>query len=1121
MTDRLYNDIVTALEALNDGNKFQSCACDLLRKDYPRLVPISGGGDAGSDGRAHQTDGQIIQLISTTQDSVISNLDGSLEEAKRKSQESHGVLLATSRRLSPVQKRNLTERTAAFGKTLLGIYDQEAFVNLLYHDAHWRMELLGLAGTPPALSSVPVNLRTASDLVLVGRDTELAEVVKTERDLVVAGQPGSGKTHLLAAAAKQAGGLFLVRDDPTEIANDLRRMQPTRVIVDDAFSRLDLLKSLCQTRRSLSLKFHIVASCWPDQDAAIAALLDVTGAPVVRLEPLLPKTIKEIINAMQIAGPDHVVAEIIHQAAGKPGLAVTLCRLCWRNGTQALFSGEALARDVRLSVEAPAGVGAAEMLAHFALAGKSGLTVDAVALATGVPGIHVRRQAEVMSMAGVLEVAEESRLTVTPARLGQALVRDVFGRPPALDWTKLITVVPSREDLLETVIAAGLLGGRIDPAKLQTLVAEVSTGSSREGELVELYARLGAAESRWVLTHRPMMLQRAAEPLLEHIPDEAIPALLREEMAETGPLPSRREALKELRKWIDDMGDREESIPRRGKLLCHLEKIAGEVGAPRVLLGGAGHVLATGFEWHRSVPGDPYQFSLVNGVISPAMAEAIARFWPRVRTLLTGLPRAEALRLGEIVRDWVHPGSGMVKTSDELKAACRRQAAIMFDELVARYAAQWTVVRKFEFLADDLGRKLPASGTLADRLFPPDRRHYEPGAVALSEAEARQLTAEWLARGPAPELITEWVGTDRDACRDGVAHTNLSRTVANLVAEQTPDPGRWLTPLIAAGANVYVVEPFLERCCAESDEVRRAFVGSHPPDSPYRILAVEHLVRGIPADDALWQGHTPLPNEILGPIENLVARDLVPEPTLAALMSRHGAVIARGVATQLWTAEPEGEIPPALWAGWKEAIITHARDDHELPDIARRHPEIAAAWIKRRLNLSWQERYHEGHVDSFHCFPGMMAALPLAVRRDLIDHFAMDNHQGGVLDALVGADLDLFRHALNRPETRKLLLSCLGLPGNPLTYWSERALLLLDAGFTENDVLRASDLIGGGWTGPTSRHHDERRKSFLPLLEHPDARIQRIGRAADEYLKTTADRERIEERRKAVKGEIG
>ncbi len=111
---------------------------------------------------------------------------------------------------------------------------------------------------------------------------------------------------------------------------------------------------------------------------------------------------------------------------GKPGLAVTLCQLCWRNGTEALFTGEALAKDVRLSLENSGGANAAELLAHFALAGKAGLTVDAVALATGIPAIQLRRQVEVLSMAGVLEVAEKSRLTVTPLRLGQALVRDIF-----------------------------------------------------------------------------------------------------------------------------------------------------------------------------------------------------------------------------------------------------------------------------------------------------------------------------------------------------------------------------------------------------------------------------------------------------------------------------------------------------------------------------------------------------------------------------------------------------------------------------------------------------------------------------------------------------------------------
>ncbi len=523
------------------------------------------------------------------------------------------------------------------------------------------------------------------------------------------------------------------------------------------------------------------------------------------------------------------------------------------------------------------------------------------------------------------------------------------------------------------------------------------------------------------------MLHRVAESLLAHIPDEAIPALLRAEMKEEGPLEARREALKELRRWIDETGDDTESLVRREKLLGHLEKIAGERGAHRVLLTGSEHVLATGFEWHRAVPGDPYQYALVNGVISPPMAITIGGFWPRVRVLLTGLPREAALRLSEIVADWVRPGRGMVQVSDELIAVCQKHAAVMFDDLLALYSGQWTVIRRFEFMAGELGKKLPPAGSLADRLFPAERRHYEPNAVALSNAEARQIASEWLASGPTPALISEWVAVNRDAVRDGVGHNNLSRAVANLVAEKSSEPEVWLDRLVAADASVYLVEHFAERCCAGSDEFRRKFVGQHLTDSSFRILAIEQLVSGIATDDPLWKKVSPLPDELLATIENLVARDLVPEAALLVLMREHGGSMARGVATRLWTAEPEGEISPGLWEVWKEAIIAHARDDHELPEIARRHPEIAASWIKRRLNLSWEERHREGHMDSFHAFPGMMSSLPKVLRRELIDHFATNNPQGGVLDALIGDDLELFRHSLSRPETKNLVLQCLGL----------------------------------------------------------------------------------------------
>ena len=78
--------------------------------------------------------------------------------------------------------------------------------------------------------------------------------------------------------------------------------------------------------------------------------------------------------------------------------------------------------------------------------------------------------------------------------------------------------------------------------------------------------------------------------------------------------------------------------------------------------------------------------------------------------------------------------------------------------------------------------------------------------------------------------------------------------------------------------------------------------------------------------------------------------------------------------------------------------------------------------------------------------------------------------------------------------------------------------MLLDAGFTEEQVMVASEYIGGSWTGPTSRHYEEKLRLFQPLLVNPDPRIQRIGESAVVQLRQLREEALKEERGAAVKG---
>jgi hypothetical protein len=66
----------------------------------------------------------------------------------------------------------------------------------------------------------------------------------------------------------------------------------------------------------------------------------------------------------------------------------------------------------------------------------------------------------------------------------------------------------------------------------------------------------------------------------------------------------------------------------------------------------------------------------------------------------------------------------------------------------------------------------------------------------------------------------------------------------------------------------------------------------------------------------------------------------------------------------------------------------------------------------------------------------------------------------------------------------------------------------------------ASEVIGGSWSGPESRHHDEKLGVFQSLLEEKDPRIVSIGKQAIAHLTKLRDQAKEREHIAAVKGRL-
>ncbi len=305
--DPFYQDIIQGLNGRLDPELFEQCAADLLRNIYPGLVPIRGGSDAGMDGAISDAEGVAFPLAATTQEDVIGNLTKNLNSYLQNGGTRRRVVLATSQELTPKRRRNLEERASELGFTLIQVYSQEALADLLYRSPEWCRELLGLTGQPPALSVIPFTSRPQIVELLIGREDDLDWLRNTSGDLLLVGQPGSGKTFLMYTFAKQNEGLFLINNDPVHVAQSIRAQSPKAIIADDAHidtGRLDMLRQL---RTQIGAGFRIIATCWPGHKDSVLHNMQVSTSSAHELEPLTRDQIVELIKSTGIAGPVELI----------------------------------------------------------------------------------------------------------------------------------------------------------------------------------------------------------------------------------------------------------------------------------------------------------------------------------------------------------------------------------------------------------------------------------------------------------------------------------------------------------------------------------------------------------------------------------------------------------------------------------------------------------------------------------------------------------------------------------------------------------------------------------------------------------------------------------------------
>jgi hypothetical protein len=812
---------------------------------------------------------------------------------------------------------------------------------------------------------------------------------------------------------------------------------------------------------------------------------------------------------------------LVHQAEGRPGLAVTLCDLCRREGVRGIALADALSRDLRTTFERLVGHEATDVLAAFAAGGEAGMPIAVVAQELGLTPVRLRHVVAGLAAGGVLtEVAGSLNrfvlgadldcLVVRPEALRQALVRDVFfDCPGRLPVKGLLARAPNPDSVARTLIGACHREGRVGFDLLTEWVERAV-----RTDTWQWFAWLGPRESCWVLRQHPEQLRAVAYAGLHHAPAEVIPRLLAEEAK--APCFGRPEggwALGEIRHWIH--GARPgtgEPTSRREVLLRATLLWLDRGGCLPVAVQALCLAISPDYqEWDMS-PGDRDALVHASGFASPEEMAQIQALWPAVRDRLRAARVEDWSPVEAVVCRWGWPGvasrGNVTPAQVERMVGFARQMLGDLGDMAGDRPGLLHWVSRLAWV-----QEVPVPAPLDPdfvTLFPTHEPEDWREGLKEQAAAARDLARRWEAVGPA-EVASRLAFWEAEMGRsEGRTGPRWSAFVCEEIAVLTTTPADWVEALHAAGAPGDLAAPFLGRAvalrggrwaqrlaeCLDQPLLQGAALAVvlQLPDPPPDLLtlALDRACRWV------------------SQVETLCLRGAVPEPHVLGLLRHPDPAVARAAARGEWHADPTGSVRPSLQAAWREAVL---QCQEGVPEGAfAADPTLARDWLAvrpgdaERVGL-WQE-----------CDTAEAAstALTPAQRVELLGRVPEEGWLDRVVQSLVGDDPAVYRQLLAEPRLWRHHLT--PLRGRPSEAWATMAVQALNAGRVVEDVARAA--FGGfrGWVGSESELWVGWGEAFKGLSTHADPRIRRVGEIGAEDAQAREADARRRERHEAIYG---
>lgn len=1120
MPDPFYQQIVSALEGDLDPRTFEEAAVDLLRADYPGLAPISGGSDHGMDGAIPDLEGEALPLISTISQDAIENLTENIRSYVKRGNPRRHAVFATPRALTPLKRKNLEERARELGFTLLNIHDQADFAQRLYRNSRWSRTLLGLTGNPPALSVVPLSSRPRYDVPVVGREATLEWIRSLDGDGLLVGQPGAGKTYILQKLAlEDKKGLFAVSRDRTELAASIRDQSPEVIFVDDAHVSPDLIDHLCQIRGELEAEYRILATSWPSGADHVAERLGIPTSAAHELPLLTRDEILSVVEGMGIAGPALLQYEIVSQAQGRPGLAVTFAHAVLSGFAREVMSGQLLERLVDAVARDMPDTRVRQILASVSVGGASGHRLKSVATALGLDLASVHNAVVTLGRAGIVRDRGDF-VVVTPSALGHALTRDVFFAGqlslPREVYLELFDSAPSKSAAAENLLEARVRGASV-PLELAAAVAE------EYGQWRAL-ARSGQDALEWILRSRPERIRDVQTVALTLRPKDALGLLFNEVGEDTSAEHSNPEhPLRAIQDWAKDPRGRPAPLTRREILVDEIKRWLDAGGSPATAVRCLPLVFDLDLEYGELDPGAGTRFVIHNAAFLPDGYAELAAHFPGVLEMLRERPIEDWEPLLSVVESWAF---ARVHSHSVAPVKDIREHGLRMVRQLAEFASNApAVIHRLREICLPLGVEGELEGDrVLEAVFPLGyRRSFDESDRARAWSNLEALSIEW-SHLPLAEAIDNLAFVEEAERSMGRRWPNWTSQLCKGMAERVQDPTTFAAELVRRQMPAHFLSPALYEAVTRGGESGARLLTSLLGSEAYcRAAFLVALSNQSSPEDAIATAIDLAPS-VSDLVDEIAWTPTVSNQVKAALLDHHDVRVSGEAVEALVHSYRDGTLPVDLRGPWRRALVRQESRAHGfvVSEAVRGDPDLALDWLENAL-VEPEHRL----IDRDGAVAAAIAELTVEQRIRLLGEELPPKRglDGVVVMLLVGDDPEVYGELLKSEALRRLHLAPLAITaidGEDVADisdpWIEKAKLALDRGYSPRQIAQAMTAQGWGFMGSEARYWGELNAKTAVLGASDHEGIREVGLAASEMFRKYRDEAQARERDEAIFG---